>query len=144
MRFLDKFEAQSQNLVFTYSIYRQRHGYKYAFSDQISGLDLIPMQFCHSVSWEPERDIHNIFTHCTRGGLTIEIVSVTEKQFWNMPILKRICKVNLIHIIIFIPNSESTIWNSFWPSLVAWAPRGYSPINFLTWKNKIMIFNEED
>ena len=47
MCFLDKFEAQSQNLYFTNSIYRQRHGNKYAPSEQISGLDLIPMlSFC--------------------------------------------------------------------------------------------------
>ena len=43
MCFLAKFEAQIQNLVFTYSIYRRCHGNKYAPRDQISGLELIAM-----------------------------------------------------------------------------------------------------
>ena len=56
MCFLDEFKAQNQNLVFTNSIYRRRHGNKYAPSDQISGLDLIPMlSFCELRS----RDHHN-------------------------------------------------------------------------------------
>ena len=47
MCFLDEFKAQSQKLVFTNSIYRRRHGNKYAPSDQINGLELIPMlSFC--------------------------------------------------------------------------------------------------
>ena len=56
MCFLDEFKAQNQNLVFTNSIYRRRHGNKYAPSDQISGLELIPMlSFCELRS----RDHHN-------------------------------------------------------------------------------------
>ena len=56
MCFLDKFEAQSQNLVLTHSIYRRRHENKCTPSDQISDLDLIPMlSFCELRS----RDHHN-------------------------------------------------------------------------------------
>ena len=67
MCFLDKFEAQSQNLVFTISIYRRRHGNKYAPSDQISGLDLIPMlSFCESRSRDhPKTTFTNFVTPFT-------------------------------------------------------------------------------
>ena len=65
MCFLDEFKAQNQNLVFTNSIYRRRHGNKYAPSDQISGLDLIPMlSFCEAGSVGHENTTFNFVTPC--------------------------------------------------------------------------------
>ena len=78
MCFLDEFKAQNQNLVFTNSIYRRRHGNKYAPSDQISGLDLIPMlSFCELRS----RDHHNTtFTNFFTPSTLLEGVLLSKSS----------------------------------------------------------------
>ena len=77
MCFLDEFKAQNQNLVFTNSIYRRRHGNKYAPSDEISGLELIPMlSFCELRS----RDHHNTFTNFFTPSTLLEGVLLSKSS----------------------------------------------------------------
>ena len=105
MCFLDEFKAQNQNLVFTNSIYRRRHGNKYAPSDQISGLELIPMlSFCELRS----RDHHNttftnFFTPSTLlEGVLLSKSSASRKNNFGICPNNSVTFLGVIHQIVLL------------------------------------------